>query len=238
MLKAVFFDLDGTLLPLKEDLFINTYLELLSTRLETRGYNKEKFIKTLWDGTKKMYINDGSKTNEELFWEEFVSVYGKESLKDKEFIDDFYNNEFLLTKKVCGENKYAREIVEFVKNNNLICVLSTNPLFPQIATRQRMGFVGLKEDDFDYYSHYSNSSYSKPNPKYFMELLKMFNLKPDEVILFGNNTYEDGECALMCGIKTYLVEGYIINNPKATHTFPVIKMEEVTSVIRKHLKNA
>lgn len=235
MLKAVLFDLDGTLLPLDEQTFISKYLNLLANRLEKKGYNKEEFINVLWSGTKKMYLNDGTKTNEEVFWDEFTCHFGQESLKDKDFIDEFYTNEFLLTKSECEENKLAKEIVNFVKKNNLLCILSTNPLFPRVATKSRMGFVNLEESDFDYYSYYENSRFSKPNPKYFLDILNKFNLKPEEVILFGNNTYEDGECALMCNIKTYLVGNYIIHHPKSNHNFETIHMDEVIKTIQKHL---
>lgn len=88
MLKAILFDLDGTLLPMNEETFIPKYLKLLSERMEPKGYNKEDFIKVLWSGTKKMYLNDGSKTNEDVFWNEFSSYFGDDSLKDKDYIDN------------------------------------------------------------------------------------------------------------------------------------------------------
>lgn len=235
MIKAILFDLDGTLLPMNEETFIPKYLKLLSERMEPKGYNKEDFIKVLWSGTKKMYLNDGSKTNEEVFWDEFSSFFGKDALKDKKYIDEFYTNEFLQTKNVCKSNPLAKQIVKFVKDNNLLCILSTNPLFPRVATKSRMGFVGLEESDFHYYSYYENSKYTKPNPMYFKDILDKFNLKPEEVILFGNNTYEDGECALKLGIKTYLVKGYIIYSPKATHTFKEIEMKDVIPTIKSYL---
>ena len=37
MLKAVLFDLDGTLLPMNEETFIPKYLDLLSTRMDPKG---------------------------------------------------------------------------------------------------------------------------------------------------------------------------------------------------------
>ena len=235
MLKAVLFDLDGTLLPMNEEPFIKKYLGLLSLRMEDKGYPRDLFIKTLWDGTKNMYLNDGSKTNEEVFWDTVVSVFGKDSLNDKDYLDEFYTNEFLETKTECGDNPLAKPIVKFVKDNNLLCILSTNPLFPRVATKSRMGFVNLEESDFDYYSYYENSKFTKPNPKYFQEILDKFNLKSDEVILFGNNTYEDGECTLQLGIKTYIVKGYIINHPKTKNSFQEITMEEIISTIKSHL---
>lgn len=236
MIKAIFFDLDGTLLPLNEEKFIEMYFGLLANKVSHLGYNKEDLYKVIWTGTKAMFENDGSVTNEEAFWKVFVSFYGKEKLKDKSYFDDFYINEFKRTIEVCENNSLAREIVGFCNKNVEHTILSTNPIFPLNGTLTRMSFVDLKKEDFDFITAYENFSYSKPNPKYFNELLKMFNLKGEEVILFGNNTLEDGECSLACGIKCYLVDGYIINNPKATHKFPIIKMEDVIPTIKKEIE--
>ena len=45
-----------------------------------------------------------------------------------------------------------------------------------------------------------------------------FSLKPEEVIVFGNNDYEDGDCASALGIKVYLVDGYLIRSEKVRGT--------------------
>ena len=98
-----------------------------------------------------------------------------------------------------------------------------------------MSYIGLKESDFDFVTTYENSSYCKPNPKYFMWLLDKYDLKPEEVIVFGNNTYEDGECALSCGMKCYMVGDYVINHPKSVHKFEHIKINEIIDRIKKHM---
>lgn len=236
MIKAVFFDLDGTLLPLNEEEFTKVYFGLLTKKVEALGYDKEKLIKTIWEGTMLMYKNNGLKTNEEVFWDYFVKVYGEDKLKDKAIFDDFYVNEFKSLKSICKENNYAKEIVNFVKSNNLKCVLSTNPIFPLNGTLTRMGFVGLNKDDFDFVTAYENSSFSKPNPEYFNALLKKFNLKGEEVILFGNNDVEDYLCALKCNIKCYLVGDFLILHKDLNLNCPIIKMEEVIDVIKENLK--
>ena len=128
MIKAVFFDLDGTLLPMNEDEFVKYYFGFLCQKVAHLGYDKEELVKVIWAGTKAMIKNDGSKTNEQAFWELFESVYGKERLKDKELFDDFYVNEFNKVKVCCHENPYAREIVDFVKSKGLKLILATNPL--------------------------------------------------------------------------------------------------------------
>ena len=237
MIKAVFFDLDGTLLPLNEDAFIKLYFKLLSKRLIPLNYNPEDLMKVVWNGTNAMFRNDGSKTNEEVFWQCFKEFYGEDRVeKDRHIIDEFYVNEFVLVKEACDDNPLAREIVDYCNNKGLFVGLSTNPIFPRIATLTRMSFVGLKEEDFKFITAYEDSRYCKPNPKYFMYLLEKYNLKPEEVILFGNNTYEDGDCSLACGIKCYMVGDYIIYNPNAKHEYEHIRMDEVIPTIEKHLK--
>ena len=76
MLKAVFFDLDGTLLPLHEDEFIKYYFETLYSVLKDKGYeDKNKLFSSIMEGTKAMYLNDGKRTNREVFYDVFDYTY-------------------------------------------------------------------------------------------------------------------------------------------------------------------
>lgn len=236
MLKAVFFDLDGTLLPLNEDEFLKMYFKLMSGKMINYGFEPKALIDNIWNGTKLMYKNDGAKTNEEVFWDYFASVYGKDVLNMKDEFDKFYTNEFKQLIACCEENKLAKEIVDYVNDNNLLCVLSTNPIFPKVGTLTRMGFIGLEESDFEFVTAYENYNFTKPNPMYFKGLLDKYNLKPEEVILFGNNEYEDAWCANQVGIKTYMVGNYLITSDKLEKKVDVLKMEEVIPAILKEIE--
>ena len=238
MIKAFFFDLDGTLVPINEKAFIEQYFKLLANKVAPLGYEPKKLIETVWKGTEAMYKNDGSKTNYQAFWDVFAKVYGQERLKDIPVFNEFYATDFKKLKNYISPNPYASGIVKKAKELAGKVVLATNPIFPLVATETRMGFVGLKPTDFDFVTAYENFSYSKPNPKYFAELLKMFSLKPKEVIMFGNNPYEDGECALKVGIKTYLVGDYIIQGTKATHEFKHIELSEVIKTMEEEVRTS
>lgn len=207
MIKAIFFDLDGTLLPMDEDEFTKLYFKLLCKKLVPYGFNPEELINIIWTGTKAMIKNDGSKTNEELFWDIFVDHYGKESLKNKSEFDEFYVNEFKETSLVCKQNPLAKEIVRVAKSKGLKTILATNPIFPKEGILTRLSFVSLSADDFDQITSYEFSHYSKPNTKYYLELLQNNNLKPEEVVMFGNSEMEDYVPANSVGIKTYLIKG-------------------------------
>ena len=58
MLKAVLFDLDGTLLPMNEEEFLKLYLGLIYKSVAHLGYDKT-LIDVILAGTKKMFKNDG-----------------------------------------------------------------------------------------------------------------------------------------------------------------------------------
>ena len=173
MIKAVFFDLDGTLLPMNEDEFIKIYFKLLAKRLMPLGYNPDDLIKVIWGGTNAMFNNDGCKTNEEVFWQYFLDFYGEDKIKsDRKIIDEFYTNEFKLTKNSCFENPLAREIVDYCKSKGLFIGLSTNPIFPKAGTLTRMSFVNLKEEDFDFVTNYVLGKYKINIPEEVSHIVK------------------------------------------------------------------
>lgn len=93
-IKMVLFDLDGTLLPMDQEVFISTYFRLLAAHLEPHGYEPLSFSDAFWHGTKAMMTNDGSKTNENAFWDTFAIHYGEKGKQDLPLFDDFYKNEF------------------------------------------------------------------------------------------------------------------------------------------------
>ena len=86
-IKAVLFDLDGTLLPMNMDEFVKTYFTLLSKRMAEFGYDPKELTATIWAGTKAMMKNDGKVTNETVFWQAFADKYGDAYLTDQDKFD-------------------------------------------------------------------------------------------------------------------------------------------------------
>lgn len=236
MLKAVFFDLDGTLLPLNEEEFVHAYFKLLAEYLKPYGYKKDEIINFINLGVRAMYLNNGIRTNEEVFWDSFYNLTDKSEIDFKTIFDDFYNTSFLDTIKYTKPNPEALRIINGIKNLGLKVILTTNPIFPLVATKKRMGFIGLKPEDFSYVTTYENSKYTKPNPLYFKEVMDLFNLKSDEVILFGNNTKEDGDASRALGIKCYLVSGNIIYNDDSTWNYKEIKMNQILDIVKMQME--
>jgi len=208
--STLLFDLDGTLLPMDHDVFVKTYFAFLAKKMAAYGYEPTKFIDTVWAGTKAMIGNNGSQTNEEAFWAAFCQVFGADARKDEPILDKFYERDFPNIKAVCGFSEYAAKIIRLAKENGIRTVLATNPIFPAVATRQRIQWTGLQPEDFETYTTYENSHYSKPNLDYYREILQKLDIKAEECMMIGNDVGED-MIAQELGMQVYLVTDCLIN---------------------------
>ena len=213
-IKAIFFDLDGTLLPMDQDLFLKYYFGALAAKLIPLGYNKDTLVNYIWAGTKAMILNDGSKTNEDAFWDVFCTLAGKDCRKDIPVFDSFYRNEFAAAKNACGYTPAAKEVIDLIKTSGKRLILATNPIFPAVATENRVSWAGLSTEDFELITTYENSTYCKPNPKYYTEILEKTGLDPKECLMVGNNAEED-MIAETLGMKVFLLTDCLINEKEA-----------------------
>ncbi len=209
-ITTVLFDLDGTLLPMNQDVFVKDYFGRIAAKLAPQGYDPKKLIDTIWRGTAAMVKNDGSKTNEEAFWEYAVTVYGDRIVQDKRFFDDFYEEEFDKIKAVCGYHPAAAEIVHSLKEQGYGVALATNPIFPARATQWRIQWAGLIPEDFELYTTYENSRYCKSNLDYYRDVLTRLNVKAEECLMVGNDVGED-MIARELGMQVFLLTDCMIN---------------------------
>ena len=232
-IKAILFDLDGTLLPMDQDLFMKYYFGSLAAKLVPHGYDKDTLVNNVWAGTKAMVMNNGSKTNEEAFWDTFCTLVGKDCRPDMPIFDFFYRNEFAATKNACQPTPAAKEVIDLIKASGKRLILATNPLFPAIATENRITWAGLAKEDFELITTYENSSYCKPNPKYYAEILEKTGLKPEECLMVGNNAEED-MIADTLGMKVFLLTDCLINEKNADISkYPQGGFEELKTFITK-----
>lgn len=207
---AILFDLDGTLLPMDQDDFTESYFSNLAAKAATKGYQPDTLIDTVWAGTAAMVKNDGTKTNEAVFWELFAAKYGGDALNDIPFFEEFYRTDFQKAKELCGFAPMAKDIVHSLKARGLRVILATNPLFPAIATESRIRWAGLEPDDFELYTTYENSRHCKPNPEYYNDIMQELNLTAEECVMVGNDVVED-MIAETLGMKVFLLTDCLIN---------------------------
>lgn len=211
MIDTVLFDLDGTLLPMDQDEFVHTYMTLLAKSLAPHGYEPKHLVAAVWSGTKAMVENTGEATNEEVFWADFCHIFGEDARKDEPLFEEFYATDFAHARKVCGFDAAAAEVIAMLKEKGIRVALATNPLFPAIATRQRIRWAGLKTEDFELVTTYENSRRCKPNPDYYRDVLAELGVEPENCIMVGNDVDEDILPARQLGMKTFLLNHSLLN---------------------------
>lgn len=210
MISAVMFDLDGTLLPFVQDEFVKLYFKGLCKKLAPLGYDPDKLVKVVWKGTEAMIRNDGSQKNCAAFWEVFHTAFP--GMPDAEpLCDDFYTKEFDEVKGCLKFTPNHKPVIERLKAAGLNVILATNPIFPMCAQETRMSWCGLSGSDFSYVTSYENSSYCKPNPKYFTELLGKIGIEPRECVMIGNSVREDILSVEKLDIKSFFVDEFAEN---------------------------
>lgn len=210
MIKYVFFDLDGTLLPMNLEDFSLGYTKLLCLEFAKFGYEAEKVGKALMLGIKKMISNDGSKTNEERFWEGFKELFNEDVSRHQEEMNQFYLSRFNDLKSTCPINPLSKKLVDYLKEKEIPLVLATNPLFPEIATEQRIKWAGLNKEDFILITTYENERFCKPNLDYYRSIVERLGCQYDECLMIGNDVDEDMIAANL-GMKVFLLTDYLIN---------------------------
>lgn len=212
MVRNILFDLDGTLLVMKDqELFVKLYLEALCRRFcPVLGVSPKELSHAIWASTEKMFLNDGSSLNREVFWRSFAEIMGKDILERESEFDDFYANEFVYAKQATGVNPYALKAVQTLKEKGYRLILATNPVFPTVATVNRLSWAGIPKDMFELITVYDNSSFCKPNPDYYREIMSKLSILPRDYLMVGNDVDED-MITDNIGMETYLVTDCLEN---------------------------
>ncbi|AMC93004.1 hypothetical protein AOC36_03095 [Erysipelothrix larvae] len=209
MINTVLFDLDGTLLKMNNDAFEHAYLGSLAKTV-SHLIDPQHFIKSLWQATHKMVANDGSKTNEDVFYDTFRGLVGDAYEPLIPVIDDYYHNGFEAARSTIESSQEMIDAVEILKDKGIRLVIATNPMFPKIAVEKRVEWAKLNWEDFDHITHFEICHYCKPNPKYYEEIKQVCDLDPSFSMMVGNDAQED-LVAKTLGFKTYLVDDDLIH---------------------------
>lgn len=206
--KGVLFDLDGTLLALDLNQFLRRYFKALAAKVAL-VVPPGRFLPAVMKSTEKMLINDGSKTNSEVFMEQFFQMVDMEPEVLMPIFDQFYREDFPRLGEGIEPLPPAQKAVEVALQGGATLVLATNPVFPRPAVDTRLEWAGMADVPFALVTSYENSRYCKPNPGYFTDILNQTGLVAEQCLMVGNDTRED-TAAGQLGMDTFLVEGHII----------------------------
>ncbi len=210
--RAIFFDLDGTLLPMDLDAFLHAYYKRLLSYAAVRGWDAERFRIALDAGISAMVVSDGT-PNKQAFWESFggsLSLRTEQLAEIEKMITAFYQTDFCRVGDKVVPNPAARQALETLAAKGYPLVLATMPLFPRLAVDERLRWAGVDSSLFVHVTTYENATSVKPKREYYEEIVSTLGLKGEDVLMVGNNTEED-LAAQGLGCDAYLVTDWLLD---------------------------
>lgn len=213
-LKAILFDLDGTLIDVDLKRFVPEYLKLLASTV-SHLVRQSKFISKLLIASEAVNKNDGSKTNEEVFETTFFPSIGYTREEINPLFDKFYEDDFSKLRQYTRQKPAARRVMEYVFKKGYIVVIATTPLLPETAMRQRLQWAGVADFQYRLITTIENSSSNKPNLSYYQSILDYIDIPSEECLMVGDEAKD--MVAANLGIKTYLVKS---DNTEMTPDIP------------------
>lgn len=201
-IKAILFDLDGTLLENHMDTFLPHYFQRLSARV-AHILPHDEFISHLLRASNAMMANDGRATNEEVFAAAFFPLAGHSRQEWETIFMDFYAKDFPALRQYTRRKPAARLVVQAAFDLGCDVVIATNPLFPATAVEQRLEWAGVADFPYRRVTTYENSRACKPNLLYFEQILESIGQPAEACLVVGD---EDWDMVAAClGCATFLV---------------------------------
>ncbi|HHX29548.1 MAG: HAD family hydrolase [Bacillota bacterium] len=210
MSRTALFDLDGTLLPVETDFFLKHYMDALAECFKG-VMSTEAFQKALLEATYETINNlDPSTGNFEAFAASFTRLSGLPWDGVWPIFERYYVERYPKLRVHVPENPSAQAAVTKCVENGWRIVLATQPLFPEIATRERMKWCHIDSLPWEMVTTLDNMHFCKPHTEYYREIIEMLRLDASRCVMIGNDMQED-MVAKKVGMKTFLVEDLLID---------------------------
>ena len=201
-IKAILFDLDGTLNQMEVNLFVMNYLKSIAASV-AHLVPPRKVIKNLLSASKAVEMNNGEQINIDAYAEAFFPLEGHSREVIEPLFDLFYENEFSKLKEFALKKPGARSVVQKAFNKGYDVVIATTPLLPETAVRQRLNWADVGDFPYKLITTIEYSRATKPNLTYYRQICEDINHPPEACLMVGD---EDKDMvAANIGCQTFLI---------------------------------
>ena len=206
MTLTILFDLDDTLLRTNTGEFLPAYFKGLGQALAHLGAQEEITDQIRFAVGKMVANQDPSKLLREIFSENFYPPLGTTETECQEILENFYDSEYPKLRSLVQPISEAETLITWCKSQQMRLAITTNPLFPETATRQRVRWAGLDPEDFLYISTYDNFHFTKPNLSYYAEAIGRLGWPEETIVMVGDNLTHDILPAEAMGLETFWID--------------------------------
>jgi FMN phosphatase YigB (HAD superfamily) len=201
--RAILFDLDGTLLDIEINTFLGRYFRALAEVVDSTFPGLE-LMPAILESTGAMQRPHPGRTNREVFYQDFFARTGVDLDEHWTLFEAFYRERFPLLGDGYGPTKGARRAVETALALGLDVVVATQPIFPRLAIERRLAWAGLDDLGLAQLTTYEIMHACKPLPDYFREAAGLVGCDTGECVMVGDDRAMDMAAADV-GMRTFYV---------------------------------
>lgn len=209
--RAVLFDLDGTLLGVDMQQFIPAYLDGLAVRLADLAHRRQ-VARVMREAVIDILTRvDGRPTLEErmlTYLEDHLEIPAE---RYQAALDAFCQENLHELQSLIQGHPLATALLTASQDRGWQIVLATNPIFPRRVIDARIAWAGLDASQFTFVTDYETSRHCKPHREYFYEVLDRLGLPAETCLMVGNDTQHD-MAAGQAGLLTCLLTPWRIDH--------------------------
>lgn len=205
-MRAILFDLDGTLLDLDLSAFLKRYfiaLDAASAELAGRCA-PGTFMPALHAAVGAMMEPHPGRTNRDVFYEDLYTRTGVDLNTHWPVYERFYRDVFPTLADTAAPAKGARTAVTTALGSGLKVAIATNPIFPRAAVEHRLAWAGLGDLTFPVVTTYEDMVACKPHADYYRQIADLLGVAPHECLMVGDDRVLDMPAADV-GMRTFYV---------------------------------
>ena len=204
-IKAILFDLDGTLLDVNLDKFVPQYLNLLA-QCVAHIIPPKKFISKILKASKAVEENNGKNTNDDVYTEICFPLEGQTREEIQPFFDKFYEHDFSKLRQYTRKKPEARVLIQKAFDRGYDVVIATTPLLPATAIEQRLEWADVADFPYRLITTLENSYSTKSltHLLYYEQILDKIGYPAESCLMVGDE--EKDLVAKRAGLVTFLVE--------------------------------